>query len=153
MSFARRGTFATRVDITELGAISELRVALEPLAARNAATGASDDARAQLSRTARTIEALPGDGDRHDLMRFDIEVHRMIYRAAGNAYLEESLVRLDNLATRIWCLVLDRLPGVGEHIREHVDLLDAIAAGEADRAARLAVDHVTHFERIVRDCL
>ena len=37
VSYPRRGTFATIVDITELAAISEVRQLLEPLAARKAA--------------------------------------------------------------------------------------------------------------------
>ena len=83
-------------------------------------------------------------------MRADLDVHRLIYRAAGNDHLEETLVRLDNLATRIWCLVLDRVPGVSGHVQEHVQLLEAIAAGRAEEAAGLALDHVTSFERTMR---
>src|SRR5919112_5543121 len=37
MSYPRRGTFATAVDITELAHLSEVREQLEPLAARSAA--------------------------------------------------------------------------------------------------------------------
>ncbi len=37
VTFPRRGTFATGMDITDLAHISEIRVQLEPLAARRAA--------------------------------------------------------------------------------------------------------------------
>lgn len=153
VAYPRRGTFATPVDIADLAAISELRAVLEPLAACRAASHPRTAVHARMRDTARRIEALDPTGSRRDLMEFDLEVHRMIYAAAENAHLEETLVRLDNLATRVWCLVLDRLPSVTEHIREHVDLLDAIADGDEDRAAHLAGEHVTHFERTVRACL
>lgn len=153
VAYPRRGTFATPVDITDLAEISELRAVLEPLAARRAASHPRTAVHAQMRKTARDIEALDPRGSRRELMEFDLGVHRMIYAAADNAHLQETLVRLDNLATRIWCLVLDRLPSVTEHIREHVDLLDAIADGDKERAARLAGEHVTHFERTVRSCL
>ena len=91
--------------------------------------------------------------DKRPLMEYDIDVHRLIYRAAENPHLEETLVRLDNLATRIWCLVLERLPSVSEHIKEHVTLLEAIVAKDADRAAELAASHVEHFEEAVRAVL
>ena len=153
VSYPRRGTFATRVDITDLAAISEMRAVLEPLAARRAAANPRPAMRADMARVARAIGGLDPSGSRRELMEFDIGVHRMIYAAAENPHLEETLVRLDNLATRIWCLVLDRLPSVTDHISEHVGLLDAIASGDADRAAQVAGEHVTHFEQAVRACL
>ena len=83
-------------------------------------------------------------------MRWDMTVHRAIYRAAGSPHLEDVLIRYDNLATRIFCLFLDRLPTVDEHVGEHTELLRAIAAGQADSAEELAREHVLGFERAVR---
>lgn len=153
VSYPRRGTFATIVDITELAAISEMRQLLEPLAARKAALQASAQVRRHLAQTATEIEQLDAGRDRKTLMEYDLEVHRSIYRATENHHLQETLVRLDNLATRIWCMVLDRVPGVVEHIREHADLLHAIVEGDADRAEQLAAEHVEHFEGSVRAIL
>ena len=94
--------------------------------------------RAELEEVAQGLEALDAGRDRRELMEYDVEVHRLIYRAAGNRHLEESLVRLDNLATRIWCLVLDRLPAITEHISEHVGLLQPSWTGtrRARRSSR-----------------
>ncbi|MET1152627.1 FCD domain-containing protein [Arthrobacter sp.] len=154
ISYPRRGTFATIVDITELASVSELRRVLEPLAARKAAESAGAAMRAELSQLAREIEKLDDDRpEKHDLMRYDLSVHRAIYRAAGNPHLEETLIRLDNLATRIWCLVLDRVPSVAGHITEHVALLDSIVDGDADRSSGLAMEHITSFEKTIRAVL
>lgn len=153
VSYPRRGTFATRVDITELAAVSEVRQLLEPLAARKAAGNVDPDTRAALLQAREGIDRLSQDSPRRDVMALDLAVHRLIYRTAGNHHLEESLIRLDNLATRIWCMVLDRLPAVAEHIVEHRRLLQAILDGDADRAAELAADHVHHFEEMVRAAL
>jgi DNA-binding GntR family transcriptional regulator len=151
VSFPRRGTFATGVDITDLAHISEIRVQLEPLAARRAAERSVRALRDDLEAMAASIEALDVTTlDRTELMRWDLAVHRAFYRASGNPHLEDVLVRHDNLATRIFCLFLDRLTTVDQHVAEHVDLLRAIAAGDADRAERLARDHVTGFETAIR---
>jgi DNA-binding GntR family transcriptional regulator len=91
--------------------------------------------------------------DKRELMRYDLTVHRLIYRAAGNPHLEDTLIRYDNLATRIWCLVLDKVPSVSGHITEHVELLKAVAAGDADKAGELALHHVTSFEETIRKVL
>lgn len=154
VSYPRRGTFATSVDFTELADVSEIRELLEPLAARRAASRASDAMRRELMHVADTIAQLdPGPGGSRDLMRYDLTVHRLIYKAAANPHLEDTLIRYDNLATRIWCLVLDKVPSVSGHIVEHVELLTAIADGDEDRAAELALHHVVSFEESVRKVL
>jgi DNA-binding GntR family transcriptional regulator len=154
VSYARRGTFATVVDVTELGAISDIRQLLEPHAARRAAENASPSQRTELRETAVEISGLQMvDGDRTTFISEDMAIHQLIYRATGNPHLEDVLVRYDNLATRIWCLVIDKLPDLADHVREHSTLLEAIAAGEGDTAAALALAHVTSFERAIRRVL
>jgi len=151
VAYPRRGTFATGVDIADLAGISEIRAQLEPLAARRAAERATRSTRAELADLASKTASLDvGTLDRTELMRWDQRVHRAIYRAAGNPHLEDVLVRYDNLATRIFCLFLDQLPTVDEHVGEHAELLRTIADGEADRAEELAREHVLGFERAVR---
>lgn len=152
VSFPRRGTFATGVDIADLAHVSEIRASLEPLAARRAAERATPELRAELTDISGRTRALDFDGsERSDLMRWDLYVHRTIYRAAANPHLEDVLIRYDNLATRIHCVFLDRLTTMDMHIvAEHVALLEAIASGEPDRAEQLAREHVLGFEKAVR---
>ncbi len=151
VAYPRRGTFATGVDIADLAGISEIRAQLEPLAARRAAERASRSTRAELTDLASATASLDiGTLDRTELMRWDQTVHRAIYRATNNAHLEDVLVRYDDLATRIFCLFLDRLPDVDQHVGEHAELLRTIADGEVDRAEELAREHVLGFERAVR---
>lgn len=151
VSFPRRGTFATGVDVADLRHISQIRVNLEPVAARSAAENASAEARAGLLKLADRTEALDVENiHRDELMRWDLRAHRAIYRATGNPHLEDVLVRYDNLATRIFCLFLDRLPTVARHVGEHAELLRTIAGGDGDAAAQIALEHVTGFEKAVR---
>ncbi|GAA2405075.1 GntR family transcriptional regulator [Mycolicibacterium llatzerense] len=151
VSFPRRGTFATGVDVADLRHISQIRVNLEPVAARSAAENASAEVRAGLLKLADRTEALDVENiHRDELMRWDLRAHRAIYRSTGNPHLEDVLVRYDNLATRIFCLFLDRLPTVARHVGEHAELLRTIAAGDGDAAAQIALDHVTGFEKAVR---
>ena len=151
VSYPRRGTFATGMDISDLAHISEIRAQLEPLAARRAAERSARSVPTELDELAEHIDQLDvARVNADELMRWDLAVHRAIYRAAGNPHLEDVLIRYDNLATRIHCLFLDRLSTVDEHVREHVELLRAIAAGDADRADDLAREHVLGFEHAIR---
>lgn len=154
VSYPRRGTFATVVDVTELGSISDIRQLLEPHAARRAAENATPAQRLEMRETANLVRDLQVvDGDRTAFITEDRAIHQLIYRATGNSHLEDVLTRYDNLATRIWCLVIDKLPDLAEHIRDHAGLLEAIAAGDGDLAASLTLGHVMGFERAIRSVL
>ncbi|MDR6986692.1 DNA-binding GntR family transcriptional regulator [Paenarthrobacter nitroguajacolicus] len=154
ITYPRRGTFATRVEVTDLAFISEIRAQLEPLAAARAARMASASTKAHLREVMTAVEAF--DVNRASVvetLRLDASVHQGIYAAAANPHLEDVLIRYDNLATRIWCMVLDRLPDLEHHVREHLDLLRAVIDGDEDKAAELARVHVSGFEQAVRQAL
>lgn len=152
--YPRRGTFAAPVDITDLASITEMRAQLEPLAASRAARFAAPALRQAMADLADTLAGVDtATISPLDLMRHDLDVHRSIYAANGNPHLAEDLVKYDNLATRIWCLVIDRLPDVGAHVGEHVELLRVIVDGRADEAADLARDHVLGFEQLIRSVI
>ena len=164
VTYPRRGTFATNVDITALAAITQVRAALEPVAVRAASANQDPSARAALEEAARSLEPLEADADvdgpgRADppdprrALQVDVEVHRAIYRACGNLYLAEPLLRLDNLSTRIWCVAMHRLQGLTSHVTELRELLEAILGGDGDRAAELISHHVAEFESSIRTVL
>jgi DNA-binding GntR family transcriptional regulator len=154
VSYPRRGTFATRVEVTDLAFISEIRIQLEPLAASRAARVATESMREQLRAVMRAVESFDTSAASVvETLRLDARVHQGIYAAAANPHLEDVLIRYDNLATRIWCMVLDRLPDLSRHVHEHVDLLRAVIDGDEARAAELARTHVTGFEHAVREAL
>lgn len=153
-SYPRQGTFASRINIGDLAAISEIRVILEPQAAAKAALEATPEKRALLNQLARELESsMTKPARSNDLLAFDLSVHRAIYSAVENTFFRETLERLDNLATRIWISVLDRLPDVSRHVEEHVALLDAIVEGHAEIACDLAREHILSFEESVRAAL
>ncbi|WP_435845900.1 GntR family transcriptional regulator [Streptomyces huasconensis] len=148
VSYPRRGTFAAEVQIADLRHLSEVRLQLEPLAAALAAERAGEDDRAGLSRLLEQLAE--ASGGESDLIRLDMTLHRAIYAATRNPYLEDTLIRYDNLATRIWCLFLDRLPGLAGHVHEHGPLLRAVIDRDAEKARALAANHVEGFEAAIR---
>ncbi|WP_298592176.1 GntR family transcriptional regulator [uncultured Kocuria sp.] len=152
VTYPRRGTFATTVDITALSEISQVREVLEPLAARLAAERHGGAARERLERLRGQLED-PAAGDREDTLRWDVAIHRAVYAAAGNAHLETTLTRYGNLATRIWCVAADRIPQLQEHISVHTALLTAVLEGRSDEAATIMLEHIRDFEEQVRRVL
>lgn len=153
VAYPRRGTFATTVDMTDLSSISEIRRELEPLAAARAARTANSETRRQLAELADEISTIDDDQNPTEVLRKDVRVHRAIYRAAGNSHLEDILISLDAHATRIWCLFLDQLPHIAQHVREHGPLLRSIVEADADTASALTIAHIDGFETAVRNVL
>jgi DNA-binding GntR family transcriptional regulator len=152
--FPRRGTFASEINITDLAAISDVRVQLEGHAARRAAERMTPALREELDALIAQIDASEASArDPDALMRLDARIHRFVYECAGNAYLQETLERYLNLSLRIWYLVLDRLPHLFDRVHEHRELLVAIRDGEAERAAAIAGEHVATFESEIRGVL
>ncbi|MGZ6046688.1 MAG: GntR family transcriptional regulator [Isosphaeraceae bacterium] len=151
-SVPHRGTFVTEVNITDLARITEVRVVLEGHAARLAAERLSAADRDSFAKLLELLEEGPGF-DQRQLMRLDQQIHREIYRAARNPFLQSTLERYFNLSLRLWYLVLDRQAGLREAVKEHADLLRAILAGDGQGADDSMRRHVTGFEREIRKVL
>jgi DNA-binding GntR family transcriptional regulator len=150
VAYPRRGTFATDVNISDLAHISEVRRTLEPMATAAAASRATDADRATLTELRAQLDTGVPSEDNAELLRTDLALHRAIYRCVHNPFLEDTLIRYDNLATRIWCVFVPRLSGMAGHVDEHVPLLTAIIEGDAEKAAALTLEHVTGFEAAIR---
>jgi DNA-binding GntR family transcriptional regulator len=150
--YPRRGMFVTTVDVRDLARLCEVRAVLEPEAARLAAERAT---KPDLEEINALIEELL-DGRRRDdraLIDLDERIHRTIYRTSHNQLLEETLEWYYTHALRIWMLALDRTRTLQSAVREHHELLDAVARGKGERAAALMRAHVEHFEQAMRDVL
>jgi DNA-binding GntR family transcriptional regulator len=146
--YPRRGMFVTGVDVRELARLSEVREVLEPEAARLAAERATDVDRAELGALLDELGA-----GRSDLIDLDERIHRAVYRAAHNDLLEATLEQYYVLALRIWSIALDRAEELEEAVAEHRALLEAIQAGDADRAADTMRAHVQNFEQAMHRVL
>lgn len=151
--FPRRGTFAAEINITDLAYVSEVRAVLEAHAAGWAARRLTDRQRPELESLLVELETSRGSDDVPALMELDTRVHRFLYRAAGNPFLEVTLSRYLNLSLRIWYLVIDRVPHLFARVHEHRELLDAIAAGDEEHAQLIVAEHIATFEHEIRGVL
>ena len=151
--YPRRGTFAAEINITDLAYVSDVRVQLEGLAARRAAEHATGPQRAAAEELIAELQRSRGSDDTAALMELDTRVHRFLYEAAGNPFLETTLARYFNLSLRIWYVVLDRLPHLFARVHEHEMLLRAIVDGDADRAHEIVGEHIATFDDEIRSVL
>lgn len=151
-SVPNRGTFVTDVNITDLARITEVRVVLESHAARLAAERSTVADRAAIAELLAELGSVQVTEQR-ELMKLDREIHRTIYRSARNSFLESTLERYFNLSLRLWFLVLDQGVRLREAVTEHRTMLEAVMAGDGDRADEAMRRHVAGFESAIRRVL
>jgi len=93
------------------------------------------------------------DGDNKTLMSIDERFHELLYQAADNEFLTDTLRRLHALSFRIWHVVLDRIGSVRQAMEQHFQIAEAIKEGDGPRAERLVQQHVSGFQQEIKDAL
>jgi DNA-binding GntR family transcriptional regulator len=148
----RHGLYVAAVDLPDLEQISEMRLSLESLSARLAARRATPDELAVLEAL-RQEQAAVSPADSRRLFDLDHKFHQAIARAAHNKYLARTLEHFFGLSQRLWYLALPRLGFLPAAVEKHLGLIEAIKAGDADRAEQIMRDHVQEFYDRVREIL
>ncbi len=147
-----RGTFVSDINLTDLHRLTEVRTEMEGYAARLAAERATARDRAQMDALMAELSAID-EADVHNLMRLDQRIHRLVYQATRNPFLQAMLEESFNLSLRIWFLGLDRGVRLKEAVEEHRQLLDAIVSRDAATAESVMRQHVAGFEHAIRKVL
>ncbi|KAA5607573.1 GntR family transcriptional regulator [Roseospira marina] len=146
----------------EIEEIFFLREAMEAQTARAAVTlpntlfdEMTNRLRAFLAADGASTDGTGGSGDpagfTEDEWRIDDAFHRMLARSMNNPIL---LRTLDRLRLRTYMFDRTRVPErflAGTH--EHLAILDALRAGDADTAERLTVAHLRNARDAVLSCL
>lgn len=142
----RRGTFVTNIELKDLKLLFEARVPMEALAARLAAQRGNDEHWRQMELA---LNRLPPNGAPHmneDLIAIDAACHEIMYDAAGNPFLRDTLVTLYALSLRLWYYSLSHMGDVSAAIQEHRAILDALRQREGERAAQIMEQHIRAFQ-------
>jgi DNA-binding GntR family transcriptional regulator len=149
---ARHGLYVADVDVPDLEQLSEMRLSLETLCARLAAMRATPDDLVVLEALRQEQARTPAEDSRL-LFELDHKFHRALAQAAQNKYLAQTLDRLFGLSRRLWYLALPHLGYLPAAVEKHLELVEAIRAGDADRAEQIMYGHVAEFYTKVRETL
>lgn len=144
----RRGMYVSNIDVSELSTLYETRAILEPYATRLAcARGRPDQWSAMAAALARADrpESTPAE-----LIEIDRECHEIVWSAANNRFLTDTLDMLYAQSDRLWHMYLAEVDDMADAVAEHAEILEALIEGDADRAASLVEAHVRAFDEQVR---
>ena len=148
----RRGMFVSEISITDLQKIFELRLVLEGFSARLAAERATDNQLAAMEALMRELERTR-DQDGKALMAIDEQFHELLYQAADNELLADTLRRLHAQSFRVWHLVLDRIGSVSGAMEQHIAITQALQAKDGDLAETLVQEHISEFQQQIKAAL
>jgi DNA-binding GntR family transcriptional regulator len=135
----RRGMFVTDIGITDLHRLFEVRLVLESTAARLAAQRGREE---HWRRMATVLTEFPAEGlpdDNETLIAIDEACHEIMYEATDNEFLRDTLHTMYALSLRLWHYSLTKIDRMHSSVLEHKEILEALRAGDADRAASLLV--------------
>ena len=143
-----KGFRVIELSSKELDDIMRLRLMLEVPTTVQVAKDVNERTMRDLRRLAREIAKHAKSGDLVEYIETDRQFHQTLIALAGNPRLEELI---DDLRSRSRLTGLDALAEHGDlsaSAREHIAMLDAIAAGDAPELRALMERHVKHSRGI-----
>ncbi|HEX2783260.1 MAG TPA: GntR family transcriptional regulator [Ilumatobacteraceae bacterium] len=146
----RRGMYVSSIDVSELSTLYETRAILEPYVMRLAcARGRSADWELMAAALARATAGSPST----ELLEIDRECREIVWAAAGNRFLTDTLDMLYAQSDRLWHLYLADVAALDDVIAEHRAIHEALVAGDGERAAALIESHMRAFNDKIGDAV
>jgi DNA-binding GntR family transcriptional regulator len=148
---AHRGAAVRRPTRAELEELFRIREVLEGLAARLAAENCRSPAvRRKLEREAEWQRASREDFDTLDYIEDNERFHRTIFEVASSPMLDRMIQQLRMPVYRAAFFRLFKASNRPRSVRQHLAILEAILAGDADRAEREMRGHVGETAELAR---
>lgn len=146
----RRGAVVRRLTRQEFIDAYQVREALESLAIKLAVPRLTDREKREFHGMAEQMEraAAKGDGDR--FFELNRQFHARLVQASGNSKLEEVHSQLVAQMGRLMKQSVQLRGGVEQSAAEHRAILEAVDAGDPERAAQLLEDHIEVPQRVLR---
>ena len=149
----RRGMFVAGIGVMDLQRLFEVRVELESMAARLAAQRGTAQHWQRMEAVLRDLPEGNGAVENQALIAVDQICHEIIYEAADNEFLQDTLVTMYALSLRLWYFALTKIGDMRNAILEHVAIMNALKAGDAEQSARLLKQHIKHFQEEIQGAM
>ncbi len=146
----RRGAVVKRLTRQEFSEAYEVREALESLAIRLAVPRLTVGEKAELHRMAERMERAAEAGDTDRFFEINRQFHARLVQASGNSKLEEVHGQLVAQMGRLMRKSVQLRGGMDQSAAEHRAILEAVDAGDPERAARLLEEHIEIPQRVLR---
>ena len=137
-----RGVAVRPVTAADARDIYEIRMRVEGLAARRAASSAGSEDVRVLFEVAELQEFYASRSNAEQLKILDTQFHEEIYRLCGSEYLMQMLRDMHRRIQRFRKLSMQEPGRISVIPKEHRSIAEAIRDGDPDRAERLMIAHI-----------
>lgn len=134
------GVVVPQLDQIVISELYDVRAALESLMAREACARATDDDLEKLRGILERNAAMVGFAD--EAMKYGVALHAAIADIAGNSWARRFHDQIASHVERYRYFTNNAPERRDEALANHRLLVEAIAAREPDKAAKIAFDHV-----------
>lgn len=143
---ARKGLLVAPLDVLDVSAVYDARMAIETAVVRFAAQRATSEqitSLRNLSQASREEETAAG------FVARDLALHLALARAGRNRHLEDALTRILPLSARLWHRAYRELGSDRRFMYEHHDIIEAIADRDPARAEEAVLAHLHSAREIL----
>ena len=139
-----KGSVVLGITAEDLVDIMDIRCRIEGLASYYAAKNVSPEGLARLRHILDLQEFYFEKHDAEHLREMDDQFHDVICDMSGHDVICDTLVPLHRKTRRYRKASIADTKRTAQVVKEHRAIFDAIAAGDADRAAALTTEHTIH---------
>lgn len=145
--FPRKGVMVSQLSLNEVIDMIEVRLINEEMSVRLAAE------RAQPSEIEAMRDILKGtplaieQRDLQSLMTIDLKFHNAISAASRNRVLAELLRGIHEKQARFWFLSLSSAEHMKNVYREHLAIVDLLAARDVEGVKEMMAEHINSFRK------
>lgn len=148
-----RGSFVSTVDISHVSSIYEVRVALEPIAARTSFKFLRPNELAELETQWLNLKERAGDQNHYiweEIAVLDRKTHHVFTKKTPNQWLRTFLSIIDVHVARMQNLAVFGLGEKKESIRQHLELINIAQSGDMEHFIATLTNHIIISEEYVR---
>lgn len=139
----RRGVFVRYPSFIKLVEMFDVMAELEAMCGRLAARRITEEELERLEEAALACENAMERGDADEYYRENERFHHILYHASGNSFLAEQASRLHKRLQPFRRLQLRVRGRLRQSMQEHREVQKAVAAGDAEGAARGLRRHIS----------
>lgn len=137
-----KGLVVQGITPQDIADILEVRVRIEGMAARLAATHMTDAEKKTLLDAVELQEFYVGKADAEQVQWHDHRFHELIYMGCGSITLESTLTPLHRKAQKYRRASVERKDRALASVAEHRRIAEAIIAGDGDAAETAMTEHI-----------
>lgn len=145
----RKGTHVAELSVKDIMDVLEVRAALDKLATELAAARMRPENIRQLETIHKQYIQYLQKENIQGAIRKDVEFHETIYHSSGNTKLDGVAANLREQIYRFRVLYMKDFSNAEEVLKEHELMLNALADKDAERAGRLAEEHIMHQQQTI----